>query len=122
MRYRKLDANGDYSFGLQQENFWIDTPEGVAQAVRTRLAEELGDYKLDKTAGMDWMGQVLGTGTELTRNLAIQRRVLETPGVVTIKDYAASRDPDSREFNVSMIIDTIYGEAERLTTNMREPS
>lgn len=33
MRYRKLDENGDYSFGGQQADYYRDTPLAVAQAV-----------------------------------------------------------------------------------------
>jgi hypothetical protein len=28
MRHRRLDANGDMTFGQGQSDFWIDQPEG----------------------------------------------------------------------------------------------
>ena len=37
MRYRKLDAAGDYAFGSSRADFHRDTAETVAQAVKTRL-------------------------------------------------------------------------------------
>ena len=38
MRYRKLDEDGDYSFGRGAADFWVNVPDAPAQAVRTRLA------------------------------------------------------------------------------------
>ena len=43
MRYRKLDANDDYVFGGGQVDFHKDTPEGVGQAVKTRLRQPQQD-------------------------------------------------------------------------------
>ena len=47
MRYRKLDANGDYSFGQAAPNFWHDVPDAVAQLVVTRFAMWQGEWWLD---------------------------------------------------------------------------
>jgi hypothetical protein len=54
MRYRKLDANGDYTFGGGSNDFLVNTPETVAQAVMTRLNLLQGEWFLDTTAGMPW--------------------------------------------------------------------
>lgn len=37
MRYRREDENGDYTFGRGDSGFFVDCPEAVAQAVKTRL-------------------------------------------------------------------------------------
>lgn len=119
MRYRKLDPQGDYVFGQQGDDFLKDSPEAVAQAVGTRLRETTGDWFLDKTVGTDWYGKVLGTATEPTRNLEVQRRILETPGVTQIAEYAAARDPDTRDFTVVSTVDTIYGEQATVQETMK---
>jgi hypothetical protein len=122
VRYRKLDANGDYSFGHGQADFYKDQPEAVGQAVKTRLWLFRGEWFLDLIEGMPWggfplndfvvaQGQVLGAGTRLTRDVAVKMRVLETPGVVGISNYDSTIDSDARSFSVSMTIDTIYGKA-----------
>src|SRR5260364_424406 len=54
MRYRRLDAAGDYAFGRGLSDFEQDTPEAVAQAVKTRLALRFGEWFLDTSDGTPW--------------------------------------------------------------------
>ncbi len=49
-RVRKLDANGDYSFGQGEANFWVNNAAGVAQNVETRLGLLEGEWFLDKNS------------------------------------------------------------------------
>lgn len=111
MKYRKLDASGDYSFGNGSADFWKDQPEAVAQAVQTRLFLFRGEWFLDTTEGMTWKTEVLGVRTANTRDPAIRRRVLGTPGCKAITDYSSSLSRDTRAFSVNLTIDTIYGAA-----------
>jgi hypothetical protein len=109
MRYRKLTPTGDFRFGQQQADYWIDQPEAVAQAVTTRLRLQLGEWFLDTTDGTDWRGKVLGNRTVQTRDTVIRSRVLLTPGVNTLNDYSSSAEPNSRAFSAQMTLDTIFG-------------
>ena len=109
MRYRKLDANGDYSFGHQQADFLINTPEAVAQAVDTRLTLHAGEWFLDKTEGMPWLPDVLGERTVSTRDSAVQKRILGTQGIVQIDSYDSSVDPDTRKLTATAEVTTAYG-------------
>src|SRR5260363_163740 len=61
MRYRRLDAAGDYAFGRGLSDFEQDTPEAVAQAVKTRLALRFGDWFLDTSRGRRSTGR-FGSG------------------------------------------------------------
>lgn len=38
MRYRREDGEGDYTFGSGDDTWLINSPEAVAQAVKTRFA------------------------------------------------------------------------------------
>lgn len=107
MRYRALDADNDMQFGLGGLNYLVNTPEGVAQAVRTRLLLLTGEWFLDTTEGTPYAEQVLGFGTQSTRDLAIRTRILETQGVSDIVEY--SSEVIGREFIVTAKIDTVYG-------------
>jgi hypothetical protein len=109
MRYRMLDADGDYVFGSGQLAFWVDRPEGVAQAVLTRLQLWQGQWFADLTQGTPWGSEVLGERTQGTRDLVVQSTVLETPGVSDIAAYFSVVDPQRRSFAVALTIDTVYG-------------
>jgi hypothetical protein len=109
MRYRKHDPQGDYSFGHGLGDFLIDSPETVALAVQTRLLLWLGEWFLDTRDGTDWNNSVLGKYTAATRDAVIRARILDTPGVNRILTYGSTFDGNTRQFNVTAAIDTIYG-------------
>lgn len=109
MRYRKLSATGDYVFGGQQADFYKDVPEGVGQAVLTRLRLLRGEWFLDKTEGTPWSTEVLGKYTNGTYDAAIRQRILGTQGVLQITEYSSSVDTEKRALSVTATISTIYG-------------
>ena len=90
MRYRRLDANGDYSMGHGQADYLVNTPQTVAQAVQTRLNLFLGQWFLNTADGTPWNTAVLGRNAKATADLAIQARVLGTPGVTGIATFAST--------------------------------
>lgn len=112
MRYRALDANGDFVFGHGAADFLVNSPDAVAQLVKTRLALLLGEWFLDTTDGMPWATKVLGAGTMATYNAAIRERILGTDGVVSIVSYSSSVDPITRALSVTVTLDTIYGQTQ----------
>lgn len=107
MKYRKLDQNGDYQFGNAGE-FFVDSPEGVRQAVETRLLLMTEEWFLDANEGTPYFPAILGYGTATSRDTAIIDRILGTPGVREILQYSSSVD-QQRFFRVDAVIDTIYG-------------
>lgn len=111
MKYRKLDADGDYSFGRGLSDFYVDVPEAPAQAALTRLFLFQGEWFLDSREGMTWKTRVLGNRTADTRDPAIRARVLGTEGVDRIDEYSSVLDRDTRRFGVDIKIRTIYGPA-----------
>ena len=110
MRVRKLDSNGDFSFGSGSGDYWIDAPEGVAQIVSTRLQLWQGQWYLNYPDGMPWATQVLGKYTGSLRDPAIQNRILTTPGVSSLASYSSSLDRQTRKYTVQAAINTIYGQ------------
>lgn len=109
MRYRKLTADGDYSFGAGQLDFYRDVPEAVAQAVQTRLLLWLGEWFLDIDSGTPYMLTVLGKKTKTEADVTIQDRILGTEGVINIEDYQSTIDQDTRRMSVTCTINTVYG-------------
>jgi len=90
MRYRALDANGDYSFGLGPQEYLANSPQTVAQAVLTALLLHQGEWFLDITAGMPWETQVLGFGTGSLYDAAIKNAILGVEGVASIVSYSSA--------------------------------
>ena len=108
MRYRKLDANGDYTLGTGAD-FLQDTPEAVAQAVRTRLALWAGEWFADTSDGTPWDTEVLGKFTASTRDAVIKEQILGTPGVTSIDEYLSTFDGKARRLSITATISTAYG-------------
>lgn len=100
-----MTASGDYAFGAGSI-FIADTPETVAQAIATRLRLFAGEWFLDKREGLD-LGNILGYGTQSTRDREVQERILGTPGVLQLTSYSSSIS--ERDFRVSATVETIYG-------------
>lgn len=109
MRYRREDGNGDYTFGKGDDTWLINSPECVAQAVRTRFLLWYGQWFLDTTAGTPWIQSVLGKQRPETYNLAIRQRILETQGVKSITAFDSTVNSSSRRVVFTATIDTIYG-------------
>lgn len=111
MRNRAQDSNGDYLFGRGPSQFLVDSPDAVAQAARTRLELFAGDWFLDAAEGTPYGSDVLGNNTSDLFDAAMTSRILDTPGVAAITDYASSVDPSTRQLRIVATIATAYGSA-----------
>lgn len=121
MRYRALDANGDYSGGRGSGNFLINSPACVAQSVLTRLKLWQGQWFLDLTAGTPWLQGILGKVSKQAADILIRARVLATNGVTGISSYSSTLNTVTRALSVTMTIDTTFGQA-MLETTLTPPS
>lgn len=111
MRYRKLSSDGDYVFGSGKNDFLVNSPEAVAQAILTRLKQWLGEWFADTSDGTGWNQSIVGKQSKNLYELTLHQRVLETPGVKSIVDFQSALDPETRRLTVSMTVNTIFGEA-----------
>lgn len=112
MRYRKLDENGDYSFGHGPNDFYVNNPEAVGQSVLTRLKLWEGEWYLDTTVGTPYFLKILGKIPQEVADKAIQDVVLSTTGVTGLASYFSSYDPAKRELMVTMTVNTQFGTTE----------
>jgi hypothetical protein len=106
MRYRPLDANGDYTVGVP---FLINSPQCVAQAISTRLKLWMGEWFLDNTVGTPWLQSILGKSTN--PDAYIRSAILGTPGVVSLETFSGSFVGLTRTLTVSGVVNTLYGKA-----------
>jgi hypothetical protein len=111
MRYRKLDAAGDFVFGHNGADYHQNSPETVSQAVLTRLKLHRGEWFLDSSEGTPYTPAILGKHTAGSHDFALRARVLETEGVKEITEFESHTDPEIRKLLVSMTINTDYGQA-----------
>jgi len=109
LRVRKVDASGDMVFGGDQAAFWVNNKEGVGQIGSSRMRLWTGQWWLKIWDGTPYQVRVLGKYTENTRDAAIQGRILSTPGVLSMMNYASSLNRDTRAWTVSAEVNTIYG-------------
>lgn len=117
MIYRKLTSPaGDYTFGKGSSNFFKNTPETVAQAIKTRLGLSTGEWFLDINEGTPYNSQIMGAGAVSKYDAAIQGVVLGTQGVLSITDYASNVDPATRKATVSCTVNTLYGATSIINT------
>ncbi|TXH35312.1 MAG: hypothetical protein E6Q98_16095 [Rhodospirillaceae bacterium] len=112
MRYRIMDEAGDYTVGHGGQNFYVNSPDAVAQAVLTRLKLLTGEWFLDVTEGTPYSTEILGAHTQATYDTAIRNRILGTQGVQSILSYSSDLNASTRSLRVAATIDTIYGQAE----------
>lgn len=109
MRYRREDTDGDYTFGRGDDTWLINTPETVAQAIKTRFLLWYGQWFLDTTTGTPWIQSVLGKQRPEIYNMAIRRRILETSGVSSITDFNTTVNGSTRRVTFAATVETIYG-------------
>lgn len=117
-RYRRLSDNladpervgGDMCFGHGAADFLVDDPAAVAQAVLTRLQLWAGEWWLNLAEGTPWLQQILAhpPGGNVPDS-AIRARILGTPFVTGLTDYASFYDPTTRSFTVSAKVTTAFG-------------
>jgi hypothetical protein len=111
MRIRRVDQNGDMTFGNSSADFWVNVPDGVAQAIASTLNLWAGQWFLDSTAGVQWDAKVLGNRTASTRDMVIQAAILGVPGVLTILSYSSNINRSTRAFTASGSVQTQFGPA-----------
>lgn len=108
MRYRRLSSDGDYVFGQGTSNFLIDSPECVAQAIKTRLLLLRGEWFVDTSDGTPYATDILGKSNKTIRDREIRARILETPNVTEITEYSSS--VVDRALSVTATVNTAFGQ------------
>lgn len=108
MRVRRIDINGDWTFGQGSLNYAKDD-EAVAQNVRTRLKSFKNDWFLDVSANIDWF-TLFGNRNNSETILSEVRRVCKaTYGVQAVNSIELKSNEDLREASISVSLITIFG-------------
>ncbi|WP_373033344.1 hypothetical protein [Sulfurovum sp.] len=106
MKVRRIDANGDWTFGQGLANYIIKAPM-VRQNVVTRIKSFKFDWFLDVDAEIDWFNIIGSRNNEKTILSELERVVLATTGVRTI-DRLRINGITKRDASIELIFTTIY--------------
>ena len=91
MKYRALDASGDYTFG-NGSAVYLTGAAAVAQAIRTGIMLFLGEWWENLSLGVPMFQKILGTSTrnKASIDLILQQQILSTQGVVSLLNFNSS--------------------------------
>lgn len=110
IKYRMLDADGDYVFGNNAQNFLSDT-DAVTQAVKTRLKLFQGEWWENKNEGLPLFQSILGQSGSpeniKSADLLIKDIIANTQDVTDIVSFSSTYV--NRNYSFSCTIETKYG-------------
>ena len=109
MKYRKLDANNDYVFGQDSDNFYIDVPEAPAQLVLTTLRLWTNEWFIDLTQGIPYLEGVLQNTSAEEYDFVIKTAIISVQAVNSLPNYQSIYNGQDRSLTINATISTQYG-------------
>jgi hypothetical protein len=106
MAVRRIDTNGDWTFGQGKANYAIGAEE-VLQNVITRIQSFKNDWFLDTEQCIDWLNILSNKNNKKIIEDEIERVTFSTPGVRSIKQLYLI-ESTKRSASVYLKFDTIY--------------
>ena len=106
MSVRAIDVDGDWIYGIGRSAYLVRNAE-VAQSIKTRLLEFLGDCFFNLNAGIDWL-TFLGGKDEIGLNLAISAVILNTTNVTGILELSVNLNDTTRVFTANYRVQTTF--------------
>lgn len=108
---KALDSNNDL---IIQDGRFLTVEDGAEtlQHVRTRLQFFLGEWFLDRFAGVPWLQEIFTKPVNLANvESRLKSTILDTPTVEELVEFSLSYEGgNSRELSVSFSANTIFGE------------
>lgn len=107
MIVRKLDKDGDWSYGNSIKDYLVNI-DAVAQNVKTRLKEYLGDCFFDLLKGIDWDTRLGGKNQEDLLKSDTYSIIKNTDGVLGILNHELT--VVNRIAYIKSKVETVYGQ------------
>lgn len=111
MRCRKLDNNGDYSFGTNSEDY-IGGSEAVAQAIKTKILLFYGEWWENIGVGIPMFQSIIGQmnpeSLKMSATMLVTQRIKEIPEVKSIDDINIT--VNGRDLYVTVTVTTDEGQ------------
>lgn len=122
MRYRKLDINGDYTFGHGGADFLVNSAATVGQAIQTALLLVQNEWFLDNTAGVPYYTQIFGYDTQSLYDSVLKAAILNVQGVTDILNYTSTLNTVTRQLVVNVTVQTQFSQPITVTAQLQTPS
>lgn len=114
MKIRKLDDNGDWTFGNSLSTLYINNSLAVAQDLKTKIQEWKGDFFANLTAGIDWRTRLGYKGQRDKLDKDIQKIITDNNNVLNLLTYKSLLD--GRVLTITFTyIDRFTGQIQTLT-------
>lgn len=105
MKFRQLDANGDWTFGKGLNNYAKEN-QAIGLNIKTRIRSWLGDCFFDTGAGIDWINRLGSKNQDALLTLDLRNIILKSEGVTGIIEFDVSLN--GRNFRADYSVETIY--------------
>lgn len=108
IKYRRLDENGDYTFGKPNE--FLTGLEALTQAIQTRLKVIKGEWWEGDYTALPFMSEIVGKvrNDKSRLDLMVIRRITDTVGVISVSEVQSTLS--GRRYTFSCKVKTVYGE------------
>lgn len=111
MIYRRIDADGDYTFGQGKYNFLKET-EAIGQAVKTRVLLLYSEWWEDLENGTPLFESILRQQAtpegKSAIDMIVKERILGVEEVIRISSFE-SRFSAERSYSAEVSVETRYG-------------
>lgn len=109
MIYRRLDDNGDYTFGGNQSSY-IKDAQAVDQAVTTRLRQMIYEWWEDLEDGLPLWQKIIGSRDKEAAEKIIRDRIQKTKYVKSILNFSVEWKNETRKLIIRAAVDTEFGQ------------
>lgn len=110
MIFRRLDSDGDWTFGTGKGNY-ASRDEAIGLNVKTRLLSWLNDCFFALSEGIDWYNRLGSKNQQALLEMDLRRSVAQSEGVTGILSFDTSLT--DRNFDASYEITTRYSRSFR---------
>lgn len=106
MKFRGLDANGDWLLG-QGVGSYAQEADALALDIAARVRSRKGNCFFATDDGVDY-ANLLEKNQQKNLITAISNAILQTPGVVKINSLATNMNPQTRTMSLTYEVQTVF--------------
>lgn len=105
LKCRILDADGDYSFGNNDQDYTAGI-DAIAQVIKTKVLLFYGEWWENIGIGIPMFQSIIGQmnpeALQTSASLLITKRIMEVEGVISVDDVTITRSGRTLNFQISV--------------------